>query len=540
MLQTAAVIGPEFREAILRAVVDLPEAELAEALARLVSAELLHEQELYPEVEYAFKHPLTQEVAYGTQLAEKRARTHARVARALEEAAPDKLEERAALLAHHCEAAGEALAAARWHSVAADRASQREVPDAVLHYRRAIALLDAAPETPESLALGAETRTSLLTLSIRQRISEQEIEKLRSEASEMARRSGDARLAVLVVLAHRFVSVSRGGDVFAAGRDVEEALAAAERLGDRGLQLGAWYVLSFLRSSTDSLESSLPASDRVLELFDELGALPRSVPRWIRLPTVLVTRGSVLHLLGRLAESRADLERGLRVSEERGDLSSVSFIHGTIGDLAETLGDLGLARSSALRARDAAAQTGATTALVRAEYSWGIASLLAGDAREAAAACARALELIRDSGTMGFLESQALGSLAHAHARLGDSAAREESLAAVGLLEGRGSGWTRTASAQLDRARVLRLLDGAAARSEIEAALHEAERLAREQGHRVSLPFVHEERAELALLLGDEATRARELREAQRLFLEMGAPLRAEQIEARLREGSAP
>ena len=62
------------------------------------------------------------------------------------------------------------------------------------------------------------------------------------------------------------------------------------------------------------------------------------------------------------------------------------------------------------------------------------------------------------------------------------------------------------------------------------------ERLARERGNRASLPFVHEERAELALLLDDEATRVRELREALRLFLELGAPLRAEQIGARLRE----
>jgi hypothetical protein len=136
---------------------------------------------------------------------------------------------------------------------------------------------------------------------------------------------------------------------------------------------------------------------------------------------------------------------------------------------------------------------------------------------------------MRASNTVRALESDALGKLAHAHARLGDPVAREESLAAVRLPS------SRPQSAWLDRARVLRILDGLAARREIEDALHEAERLARERGDRASLPFVHEERAELALLLGDEATRARELREAQRLFLEMGAPLQAERIEVKLR-----
>ena len=43
-------------------------------------------------------------------------------------------------------------------------------------------------------------------------------------------------------------------------------------------------------------------------------------------------------------------------------------------------------------------------------------------------------------------------------------------------------------------------------------------------------PFLHRERAELARLSGDEATRQQELREAQRLFTEIGAPLRAAQV----------
>jgi hypothetical protein len=43
-------------------------------------------------------------------------------------------------------------------------------------------------------------------------------------------------------------------------------------------------------------------------------------------------------------------------------------------------------------------------------------------------------------------------------------------------------------------------------------------------------PFLHVERAELARLTGDETTRQRELREAHRLFIEIGAPIRVEQV----------
>ena len=55
----------------------------------------------------AFRHPLTREVAYGTQLAEQRAATHAAAARALIELNPERQDELAALIAHHMEEGGE-------------------------------------------------------------------------------------------------------------------------------------------------------------------------------------------------------------------------------------------------------------------------------------------------------------------------------------------------------------------------------------------------------------------------------------------------
>ena len=43
-------------------------------------------------------------------------------------------------------------------------------------------------------------------------------------------------------------------------------------------------------------------------------------------------------------------------------------------------------------------------------------------------------------------------------------------------------------------------------------------------------PCIRLERAELAKLTGDDVTRQRELREAHRLFLEIGAPIRAAEL----------
>src|SRR5438093_182830 len=84
VLGTAAVIGKAVPGLILKRVAALPQDELSAAVAELVSREFLYETALYPEAEYAFKHPLTQEVAYRSQLAERRKAVHAAVARAIE------------------------------------------------------------------------------------------------------------------------------------------------------------------------------------------------------------------------------------------------------------------------------------------------------------------------------------------------------------------------------------------------------------------------------------------------------------------------
>ena len=84
--------------------------------------------------------------------------------------------------------------------------------------------------------------------------------------------------------------------------------------------------------------------------------------------------------------------------------------------------------------------------------------------------------------------------------------------------------------ARLALARVLLRTDGAGARDAVDAALTRAEVLVDETGANAYAPLIHLERAELARLIGDGPARERQLREAQRLFVEMGATARAQQL----------
>ena len=90
----------------------------------------------------------------------------------------------------------------------------------------------------------------------------------------------------------------------------------------------------------------------------------------------------------------------------------------------------------------------------------------------------------------------------------------------------------------LVRARTLVARQGAAAAGEVEGILGEAEQLVAETGALIYLPDIHLERAELARLVGGEVGRQRELRETHRLFTEMGAPTRAEQVTLELGSGA--
>ena len=80
LLQQLAVIGREFPLSLVRHVIPQPEDELYRLLSSLQRKEFLYEQPAFPEVEYIFKHALTQEVAYGTVLQEQRKALHEQTA----------------------------------------------------------------------------------------------------------------------------------------------------------------------------------------------------------------------------------------------------------------------------------------------------------------------------------------------------------------------------------------------------------------------------------------------------------------------------
>jgi tetratricopeptide (TPR) repeat protein len=174
---------------------------------------------------------------------------------------------------------------------------------------------------------------------------------------------------------------------------------------------------------------------------------------------------------------------------------------------------------------------------VNRAWSWltlGLAEQVRGEWRQAIDALERSQAIARERRTGIELDGWRLALLGESYLGLGE-VERARALAAEGLEIARthGNVWSET-HASLALARVLLGSAGAGARAEIEAALTRALELARETDAKAFEPLVHVELAELAHQTGDQEGRERELREAQRLFTEIGATGHAECLSAEL------
>ena len=154
LLQALAVIGKEFSFSLIRRICDGPGAPtddaLRDLLARLEAAEFIYERPAFPEVEYSFKHGLTQEVAGRSLLTERRSALHERAAQAIEALFPTRIADYWSELAHHYRLSGNVAKAVEYLHRTGQQALQHSAHlDAMRHLGAALELLEHLPETPE-------------------------------------------------------------------------------------------------------------------------------------------------------------------------------------------------------------------------------------------------------------------------------------------------------------------------------------------------------------------------------------------------------
>lgn len=137
VLDTGAIIGRSFWYRLIQRV--LPRLPLAEHLDTLEGESFIARRATRPELTYAFRQPLLQEVAYHMQLASTRRVMHGRVGAAIEALYADRLDEFTDTLAYHYGRSDEGVKARAWLVRAGDRARTLYANDeALTAYRAAL------------------------------------------------------------------------------------------------------------------------------------------------------------------------------------------------------------------------------------------------------------------------------------------------------------------------------------------------------------------------------------------------------------------
>ena len=125
LLQTLAVLGREFTLKLVQRVTLKSDDELDVMLAHLQLGEFINEQPAVSEVEYSFKHALTQQVAYNSLLTQRRQFIHEQTAHAIEALYEGQLEDHHGELAHHYLQGSNTVKALRYAQLAAEQAVAR-------------------------------------------------------------------------------------------------------------------------------------------------------------------------------------------------------------------------------------------------------------------------------------------------------------------------------------------------------------------------------------------------------------------------------
>src|SRR5499433_647350 len=152
LLQEAAVIGHHVPFALLHAISGLAEDQVRGLLDNLQAAEFLYSTQLFPDLQYTFKHSFTHDVTYSGVLHERRREIHARVVDAIETLYADRLGEQVERLADHAVRGQLNDKAVLYLRQAGARAAARSaLLDARSSYEKALDLLKSQPDSQAAM-----------------------------------------------------------------------------------------------------------------------------------------------------------------------------------------------------------------------------------------------------------------------------------------------------------------------------------------------------------------------------------------------------
>jgi tetratricopeptide (TPR) repeat protein len=420
VLQTAAVIGRNFTEPILRRVVEVTETELPLALDKLAAGEFIYERALYPEMEYIFKHALTQEVAYHSVLTERRKTLHKRTAQTVEALFAESLEAHYGELAHHYTLSGNAEKAVEYLHLAGEQAVERSAnAEAASNLMTALDLLPTLPETTERDRREIALRTTVAGVLIATKgWGAPERERQLERARFLCQKLGESRQLgpVLTSLLQVYLQQGRLG---AAGELAEESLRLAEDLKDPGFLSAAHHNAGEACAWTGELVRGQAHFEQAIALYDPKQHRSTAwvgADLWILSSLALAW---IEQLIGRSDQAlRRSLAAVARAREEPPRLWELALAQGVAAGLHLLRREEEHARDLANAAVSLCAEQGFNELIEMSRWwrGWALSEL--GQEEDGIREMAQGIEGYRSVGSKLFL-SWPLGVLAWAHGKIG-------------------------------------------------------------------------------------------------------------------------
>ena len=393
LLQKASVIGRVFLYRVLK-VLSADEGSLEGQLTSLQVSDLLRERARLPEVEYIFKHALTQEVAYQTLLAPARRQLHQKVGDAIEQLFQDRLEEFSGVIAYHYYSA-ESWEKALQYLIQCSTAAYRVhlFPEVRGHCHRALECLRHLDDTRQRREQKIDVIIQLINASLTSDPPEKNLAHL-AEAEEAAKSLQDPlRLALVQLMigrAHYGAGALREAiDYFQKVLAVAPSLNNPQLTAVPGCVLGVTLaVQGRFKESLHLLDEALPHLEVAKEHHEILLAYSY--------------RGCALTCLGRHADGTADINYALELASSRNNRNAMCMAHCSLAFTRVVAGEYADGVASARQLLEIAERTGAeffrygSNALI----AWGTFRL--GRPEEASAYWAAAHQIASALGTRLF------------------------------------------------------------------------------------------------------------------------------------------
>ena len=438
VLQVGSIIGKEFALAVLDEVIGPLSSPLDTILRRLCEHGLIQEQSGAGGREFAFRHPLIHEVSYATQLKSRRKLLHASVAKAMEDYYRGRLDEFAALLAYHYEAAGELEVAAKYEGRAAQWVGSTHSAQAIKHWQKVRLLLQESQSSAnEPLQIMASGQ--IAWLGWREGMAADTAKSFVEEALDRARKTDDSMVPLLLFVDGR-ITVSTGGPADTYVERVREALLLLKDSSRIGRIATLNCALSQAYGWAGLLNDALDANNAALEGVNQVEAfdhrfLGYTVEHWL-----MTLRGRILVRLGRFDEADRCLGALIDIEDSLGDPTVQFLPHYGYVDLAWCLGDGRLAQKHAERVAEIAAKHGSPYLRVFALAATGIAESVNRDFGAAMRSFGESLNFARNARAAIEYEPEILASISDCHLQLGDAnAAAASAEEAIGLAQARSS-----------------------------------------------------------------------------------------------------